>query len=187
MGCTSALSHLVILPISSPNLPNYCKLRQSHHHQPQPQFFTSFSGSPSGIHPSRCSLRWFSSRCRVISRIVVVSAQSNIFRVVQTVVRVGKDGIEAGTKLVPDSVPRPIARVLASFAAVSILLFALKSFLSTVFFALGVMGFVYFVYLALNKDKGSRVDTGPSSTDSTEPTSTDEVLEEARRIIEKYK
>lgn len=41
------------------------------------------------------------------------------------------------------------------------------------------MGFVYFVYLALNKDKGPDLDDKPGSTD--------EAVEEARKIMEKYK
>jgi len=42
------------------------------------------------------------------------------------------------------------------------------------------MGFVYFIYLALNKDKGSKTDDGG-------PGSTDEAIEEAKRIMDKYK
>ena len=43
----------------------------------------------------------------------------------------------------------------------------------------GVMGFVYFIYLALNKDKGSKMEGSPDSTD--------EAIEEAKRIMDKYK
>ncbi|GAB4830197.1 hypothetical protein Ancab_019839 [Ancistrocladus abbreviatus] len=110
---------------------------------------------------------------------IIFASQSNFFRVLQTVVKVGKDGIEAGTNLVPDSVPRPVARLSVTVAAVAVSLFILKSFLSTALFALGVMGFVYFIYLALNKDKGPTVEEGPKSTD--------EAVEEARRIMDKYK
>lgn len=43
------------------------------------------------------------------------------------------------------------------------------------------MGLVYFAFIALNKDK----DEGPRGGGGT--TSTDDSLEEARRIMEKYK
>ncbi|KDP26422.1 hypothetical protein JCGZ_17580 [Jatropha curcas] len=110
---------------------------------------------------------------------VVFAAQFNFVKVVQTVLKVGKDGIEAGTNLVPDSVPRPIARISVTIAALTISLFVLKSFLSTALFALATMGFVYFIFIALNKDQGPRDGGGGNSSDDP--------LEEARRIMEKYK
>ncbi|KAL6271556.1 hypothetical protein ACE6H2_028467 [Prunus campanulata] len=63
---------------------------------------------------------------------VVFAAQSNFLKVVQTVWKVGKDGIEAGTNLVTDSVPRSIARVSVTVVALALSLFVLKSLLSTV-------------------------------------------------------
>ncbi|KAJ8899048.1 hypothetical protein K2173_010045 [Erythroxylum novogranatense] len=89
------------------------------------------------------------------------------------------DGIEAGTNLVPDSVPRPIARISVTVVALAISLFVLKSFLSTAFFVLATMGLVYFLFIALNKDQRPRGDRGTSSPDDP--------LEEAKRIMEKYK
>ncbi|KAK9733897.1 hypothetical protein RND81_04G099300 [Saponaria officinalis] len=109
----------------------------------------------------------------------ISALQSNFFKVAQTVFNIGKDGVEAGTKLVPDAVPRPVARLSVTVVAATLSLFVLKSFLSTVFFALGVMGFVYFVYIALNKDKGTKVDEKPGSTD--------EAIEQAQKIMDKYK
>ncbi|KAK4743809.1 hypothetical protein SAY87_010121 [Trapa incisa] len=103
----------------------------------------------------------------------------------QTVWNVGKDGIEAGTNLVPDSIPRPIARISVTVVTLTLSIFVLKSFLSTAFFVLGTMGLVYFIYLAFNKDNGPRGGGGGSSSSSN--TSVDESLEEARRIMEKYK
>lgn len=46
-----------------------------------------------------------------------------------------------------------------------------------------VMGLCYFAFLALNKDEGSKGGGGTTSSES----STDDSLEEARRIMEKYK
>ncbi|KAL7151713.1 hypothetical protein ABFS83_04G049900 [Erythranthe nasuta] len=111
---------------------------------------------------------------------IVYAAQGNFLKVAQTVWKVGKDGVEAGTNLVPETIPRPIARISVTIVAVSVALFALKSFLSTVFFALAVMGLSYFTFIALNKDEGPKVGGGTS-------TSVEDSLEEARKIMDKYK
>ncbi|KAK8506075.1 hypothetical protein V6N11_059900 [Hibiscus sabdariffa] len=114
-------------------------------------------------------------------RPLVYALQSNIFKVIQTAWKVGKDGIEAGTNLVPDSVPRPIARISVTVVALAVALFVLRSFLSTAFFALATMGLVYFVLIALNKDQGPRGGSGSGSDSMEDP------VEEARKIMEKYK
>ncbi|KAL7113263.1 hypothetical protein ACP275_04G051500 [Erythranthe tilingii] len=111
---------------------------------------------------------------------IVYAAQGNFLKVAQTVWKVGKDGVEAGTNLVPETIPRPIARISVTIVAVSVALFALKSFLSTVFFALAVMGLSYFTFIALNKDEGPKVGGGTT-------TSVEDSLEEARKIMDKYK
>ncbi|KAL3645071.1 hypothetical protein CASFOL_010251 [Castilleja foliolosa] len=116
---------------------------------------------------------------RIHASPVVYAAQSNFLKVIQTAWKVGKDGVEAGTNLVPDAVPRPIARISVTFVAVTLALFVLKSFLSTAFFALAVMGLSYFAFIALNKDDGPK---GGGKT-----TSTEDSLEEARKIMDKYK
>ncbi|KAG8389110.1 hypothetical protein BUALT_Bualt02G0195200 [Buddleja alternifolia] len=122
---------------------------------------------------------------RIRASPIVSAAQSNLLRVIQTVWKVGKDGIDAGTSLVPDAIPRPIARISVTIVAVTVALFVLKSFLSTVFFALAVMGLSYFTFLALNKDEGPKGSGGGAGGGGT--TSVDDSLEEARRIMEKYK
>ncbi|XP_040953833.1 uncharacterized protein [Gossypium hirsutum] len=66
----------------------------------------------------------------------MVFADNHVISFIQTVWKVGKDGVEAGTNLVPDSVPRPIARISVSVVVLFVTLFVLKSFLSTAFFAL---------------------------------------------------
>ncbi|ONH93002.1 hypothetical protein PRUPE_8G207500 [Prunus persica] len=81
---------------------------------------------------------------------VVFAAQSNFLKVVQTVWKVGRDGIEAGTNLVP-----------------------------------ATMGLVYFTFIALNKDEGPKGGGGTTSTPKEE--GMEDSLEEARRIMEKYK
>ncbi|KAK4849282.1 hypothetical protein QYF36_023113 [Acer negundo] len=121
---------------------------------------------------------------------VVFAAQSNFIKVLQTAWKVGKDGIEAATSLVPDSVPRPVARISVTVVALSLSLFVLKSFLSTAFFVLATMGLAYFIFIALNKDDRSRGSGGytSKSTENRGSTATEEeALEEARRIMDKYK
>ncbi|KAI3960053.1 hypothetical protein MKW98_016777 [Papaver atlanticum] len=114
----------------------------------------------------------------------IVAAQSNLFyKVIQTVWSVGKDGIEAGTNLVPSSVPRPLAKISVTVGAAALSLFVLKSLVSTVTFVLAMMGLIYFAYIALNKDEGPRGGGGGTTTTTTDEDS----LEEARRIMEKYK
>lgn len=110
---------------------------------------------------------------------VVYAAQSNFLKVIQTVLKVGKDGIEAGTNIVPESIPRPIARISVTVVMAAVSLFLLKSFLSTAFFVLAMMGLSYFIFIALNKDEGPKGGGGTTSVDTS--------LEEARRIMEKYK
>ncbi|KAM0822323.1 hypothetical protein ACQ4PT_060935 [Festuca glaucescens] len=121
-------------------------------------------------------------RIRIIpSRLLVVaSAQSNFSKAVQTAWRVGKDAVDAGSSLVPGSVPRPVARIGVTFLAVSVGLFLLKSVISTALFVLAMMGLIYFAFLAMNPKEGSRsVDEGDNLSDDP--------AEEARRIMEKYK
>ncbi|GMI69248.1 hypothetical protein like AT4G13220 [Hibiscus trionum] len=118
-------------------------------------------------------------------RPLVFALQSNFFKVIQTVWKVGKDGIEAGTNLVPDSVPRPIARISVTVVALAAALFVLKSFLSTAFFVLATMGLVYFVFIALNKDQGPRGGGGGGGGGGSGPM--EDPVEEARKIMEKYK
>ncbi|EXC24154.1 hypothetical protein L484_015169 [Morus notabilis] len=117
---------------------------------------------------------------------VVFAAQTNFLKVIQTAWKVARDGIEAGTNLVPGSIPRPIARISVTVAALAVSLFVLKSFLSTAFFVLATMGLVYFTFIALYKDEGPRGGGDTKFTKDT-PTSTEDALEEARRIMEKYK
>ncbi|KAG5002358.1 hypothetical protein JHK87_023430 [Glycine soja] len=115
------------------------------------------------------------------SSFVVSAAQSNFVKVLQNAWKVGRDGIEAGTNLVPNSVPRPIARISVTIVALSVTLFVLKAFLSTAFFILATIGLAYFAYLAFNKDQG------PSGNGGTTSTPMDDPVEEARKIMEKYK
>ncbi|VAI79880.1 uncharacterized protein LOC119332023 [Triticum dicoccoides] len=124
------------------------------------------------------SMRLLRSNSRLL---VVASAQSNLSKAVQKTWRVSKEAVDAGSALVPDSVPRPIARIGVTFVAVSVALFLLKSVISTALFVLAMMGLIYFAFLAMNPKEGSR------SMDEGDSPSSDDPAEEARRIMEKYK
>ncbi|XP_009371161.2 uncharacterized protein LOC103960411 isoform X1 [Pyrus x bretschneideri] len=115
---------------------------------------------------------------------IAFASQSNFFNALQTAWKVGRDGVEAGTNLVPNSVPRPVARVSVTMVALTLSLFVLKSFLSTAFFVLATMGLVYFIFIALNNDGGPR---SGGTTSTPKEDGMDDSLEEARRIMEKYK
>ncbi|VFQ69683.1 unnamed protein product [Cuscuta campestris] len=166
----SIRTDVYLSPYSYPALPSLCK---SHLLSPNP-----ISWRPKKTQQIALSFNNLKSR-RNHLRPLVFAAQSNFIKVARTVWNVGKHGIEVGTNMVPDSIPRPIASVSVAVAALTLALFALKSFLSTVFFGLGVMGVVYFAFLALNKDE--------RPTGNGDATSADDSLEEARRIMEKYK
>ncbi|KAH9308300.1 hypothetical protein KI387_036211, partial [Taxus chinensis] len=67
---------------------------------------------------------------------VVAAQQTDIFKVLGTIWKTSKNVLDAGSKLVPESVPRPVARVgvaIGGFVAIS---FILKSVLSTALFIL---------------------------------------------------
>ncbi|CAH2070998.1 unnamed protein product [Thlaspi arvense] len=118
------------------------------------------------------------------TKTLVLSAQSSLLKVLRTAWNIGRDGIEAGTSLVPVSVPRPVARISVTTAVLAVSLFVLKSFLSTAFFVLGTMGFAYFLFIALNKDEVPKQRRGDNSSGSKPM---DDPLEEAKKIMDKYK
>ncbi|XP_020227516.1 uncharacterized protein LOC109808788 [Cajanus cajan] len=160
-----------------PNCRHNRTLVPTHHHFHSPNSLLRLK-----TQPFRSNTRFRSSRTqKPRSSFVVFAAQSNFLKVLENVWKVGKDGIEAGTNLVPNSVPRPIARISVTIVALSVTLFVLKAFLSTAFFILATIGLSYFAYLAFNKDRGSSGNGGTTSTPMDDP------VEEARKIMEKYK
>ncbi|XP_030498597.2 uncharacterized protein LOC115714169 [Cannabis sativa] len=118
---------------------------------------------------------------------LVFAAQTNFFKVIQTTWKVASDGVKAGTNMVPASVPRPVAKVSVAIVGLTVSLFVIKSFLSTAFFVLATMGLVYFTFIALYKDEGPKGNDDNMTTTKDTPTSTEDSLEEARSIMEKYK
>ncbi|XP_009110710.2 uncharacterized protein LOC103836221 [Brassica rapa] len=130
-------------------------------------------------------IRISSSRRVPTKTLVVLSAQTSLLKVLRTAWNIGKDGIEAGTNLVPVSVPRPVARISVTIAALAVSLFVLKSFLSTAFFVVGTMGFAYFLFIALNKDEAPKQRGGEDNISGSK--TMDDPLEEAKKIMDKYK
>ncbi|ESQ56402.1 hypothetical protein EUTSA_v10026377mg [Eutrema salsugineum] len=163
----SPLTPRFLQTLNSPFLSPCSVLRLKH---------ASFPNSRTRISPLQ------SKRAR--SKTIVLSAQSSFLKVLRTAWNIGKDGIEAGTNLVPVSVPRPVARISVTTAALAVSLFVLKSFVSTAFFVLGTMGFAYFLFIALNKDEAPKQGRDSKSS-SSKPM--DDPLEEAKKIMEKYK
>jgi len=138
----------------------------------------------SSISPKFCSRRRHSGIDRRVQRVgirVVAEQKTDLLRVLGTVWKVSKDGLDAGSKLVPDSVPRPVARAGVAIGGFVVISFLLKSLLSTTLFILGIVGLIYLVFIYINKDEGPRRKT----KDGDPPI--DETLEEARKIMDKYK
>ncbi|CAM6113197.1 unnamed protein product [Calypogeia fissa] len=102
-----------------------------------------------------------------------------------TLLRLGKQGLEAGTKFVPESVPRPVAQAGVGLAGVFVLSFFLRSLFSTLTFILAIGALSYAAYFFLTKGESSSGKGGDGS--NGKPKSTDEALEEARKIMDKYK
>ncbi|MQL71315.1 hypothetical protein Taro_003612 [Colocasia esculenta] len=144
-----------VAPVRSLPAPStsYCRHRglrgglalssSSSHSSSVRRFPTTAAAVSSRIRPLLSPLlrkRTRSSRRRSPRRAsVVASAQFNVAKVLATAWRVAKDGVEAGTNLVPDSVPRPIARIGVAVVAGAVALFLLKSLLSTALFVLSAI------------------------------------------------
>ncbi|KAL3695273.1 hypothetical protein R1sor_009349 [Riccia sorocarpa] len=127
-------------------------------------------------------------------RTLRISAQKNFDpkkidpnNVIATLVKVGRQGLEAGTKLVPETVPRPVAQLGVGLAGLFLGSFVLRSLFSTVLFILAIGGLSYIAFLSLNKGEGGSSSGSSFDRNSGKPKSTDEALEEARKIMDKYK
>ncbi|KAI4354465.1 hypothetical protein L6164_003325 [Bauhinia variegata] len=176
---SNSVSILCSIPSYSPNCRESRTLALTHSHFLSSNSFLKLKYQPF-LRNTRLTV---SRRQRPPSSFVVLAVQSNFIKVLQTAWKVSRDGIEAGTNLVPNFIPKQIARVGVTIAALSVSLFVLKAFLSTAFFAVATMGLVYFAFLAFNKDGGPSGDGGGT----TSPPPMDDPVEEARKIMEKYK
>lgn len=140
--------------------------------------FTTAEGHNFKLQMKTQAARWQHRNLRIVSE------GANFDKVIGTVVRTGREGIVSATKLVPDSVPRPAATagvVVAGFLVFSLILKALfNTFLTLV--VVGGLGYGAFVYLTRSDDDSGKGGSGPSSSKPS-----DDPLDEARRIMDKYK
>lgn len=117
-----------------------------------------------------------------------VSAEGgNVEKVLGLALKTGKQGLDAGVKLVPESVPRPVAVAGISLVGFLVITTAIKTLFSTVFSLVVVAGLGYgaFIYFTRGGGGDDGDDSGPPKRSSS-PSSSDP-LEDARRIMEKYK
>ena len=103
---------------------------------------------------------------------------------------VAKDAVESAAALVPESVPRPAAKGLVSVAFAMVVVVTVKSIFSTALTAilLGGAGWAMMNFTSSSNDDDSgrgRGDDG--STGDRGQGDEDDPLEEARRIMSKYK
>lgn len=115
----------------------------------------------------------------------IVAEKPDFYRIFGTAVKTARDVLEAGTKLVPESVPRPLAQTGVGVVGILVVSYVLKSIFSIVLFVLAIGGVSYFIFFYLNKDDDQG--NGGSSGGRVNGPTTDQTLEEARRIMEKYK
>lgn len=115
---------------------------------------------------------------------IVAEENPDVFKAAGFIVKAGKNALDAGTDLVPATIPRGVARIIVGVVGAAVLTYALRALFSTALFVLAIGGFSYLAYIYVNKDKDSGSGGGGGSGSSR---STDDSLEEARRIMDKYK
>eukprot|EP00897_Mesotaenium_endlicherianum_P005061 jgi/Mesen1/4583/ME000232S03831 len=127
-------------------------------------------------------------RFRKTSRpyLVVAKESTEVEKIVATAVKTGKQGLASATSLVPEAVPRPVATAGVAIAGVLLATTIVKSLFSTLisFLVLGALGYGAFLYFTKGTD--SSTGGGGSSSSSGKAPSGDPI-EEARRIMDKYK
>eukprot|EP00850_Spirogloea_muscicola_P002961 SM000011S19139 [mRNA] locus=s11:1009983:1011043:- [translate_table: standard] len=115
-----------------------------------------------------------------------VVAKSNNERVLDLAIRVGKEGLNGATKLVPASIPRPIATAGVAVVGLFLVSSILRTVFSTFFFiallgGAGYLGFLYFTQGSGNSTEDSDSSSGDGGSGSGN------ALDDARRIMDKYK
>ncbi|KAI5071216.1 hypothetical protein GOP47_0013467 [Adiantum capillus-veneris] len=131
---------------------------------------------------------WKSSQCKQVSRRtplpslrIVAQKSPDLYKAFAVAVKTARDALDAGTKLVPESVPRPVAQAGVAILGIVGSLYLLQSLFSIALFILAIGGVGYYLFYSLNKDDDDR--GGGNSSNGSDP---DLTLEEARRIMEKY-
>lgn len=110
----------------------------------------------------------------------VVAEKGSGNEMVDTALKIGNQGLNAATDLVPATIPRPVAKAGVGLLSLAILLSLVQSIFSTFIslLFLGGMGYLAFNYIS-KSDK--------SSSSSSASGSSDDPIDEARKIMDKYK
>ena len=102
-------------------------------------------------------------------------------------IQTGKEAVDMGASLIPDKVPRPIAKGIVAIVSTVTLFSLVKSVLST-FVTVTLVGVVGWLWVNNNSMGGeSNTDSDVEKSGDDDPASEDDPLEEARRIMSKYK
>eukprot|EP00879_Flechtneria_rotunda_P015376 GHRR01016075.1.p1 GENE.GHRR01016075.1~~GHRR01016075.1.p1 ORF type:complete len:163 (+),score=48.14 GHRR01016075.1:268-756(+) len=99
-------------------------------------------------------------------------------------IQTGKGFVESAANLVPESVPRPVAKGGVAVAGVILAFWVLQKLVSTVL-TIALLGGAAWFYFQYGGGNGSAGAAGSSSKGSD--ASLDDPLAEARRIMDKYK
>ncbi|KAG0616941.1 hypothetical protein M758_5G153700 [Ceratodon purpureus] len=117
---------------------------------------------------------------------IVAEEKTDVFKAAGFIVKAGKNALDAGTDLVPDTIPRGVARIIVGIVGAAVVTYALRALFSTALFVLAIGGFSYLAYIYVSKDKDSG-SGGGGGGGSGSSRNTDDSLDEARRIMDKYK
>lgn len=74
---------------------------------------------------------------------IIAEQKTDLLRVVGFALRAGKEGLDAGTKLVPETVPRPVAQVGVGLVGVFMVTYFLRYLFTTALFILVIGVFSY--------------------------------------------
>eukprot|EP00879_Flechtneria_rotunda_P001202 GHRR01001349.1.p1 GENE.GHRR01001349.1~~GHRR01001349.1.p1 ORF type:complete len:154 (+),score=41.52 GHRR01001349.1:415-876(+) len=103
---------------------------------------------------------------------------------IDNAIQTGKGFVESAANLVPESVPRPVAKGGVAVAGVILAFWVLQKLVSTVL-TIALLGGAAWFYFQYGGGNGSAGAAGSSSKGSD--ASLDDPLAEARRIMDKYK
>ncbi|GBG72123.1 hypothetical protein CBR_g11056 [Chara braunii] len=126
-------------------------------------------------------------RTRCGGALEVQAMKDKVEQALATGIRVGKQSWDAAVAMVPESVPRPVARSGVGVVGVLIAWTILKTLISTVLSLVVVagVGFVIFRYLVGGDGSGGQGGGGMGGGSGS--MNDDEALAEAKRIMDKYK
>eukprot|EP00270_Netrium_digitus_P004297 TRINITY_DN1530_c0_g1_i2.p1 TRINITY_DN1530_c0_g1~~TRINITY_DN1530_c0_g1_i2.p1 ORF type:complete len:192 (-),score=48.80 TRINITY_DN1530_c0_g1_i2:151-726(-) len=182
-SCVGNPALLVVVSTSTTAAPHAQSRNESH--STVPLFSSAFSPSTQlfllPCHPPSSRKKPARAKSRRIQ--VIAKKDDGIQSYVTTAARVGLEALESATSLVPASVPRPVARAGVAGAAVILSLTLISAAFNTLITLLVVGGLSYAAVVYFTGGRGG----GSSGGGATGGISPDDSLEEAKRIMEKYK